>query len=251
MLRQVIAGYLVVAMTVTLASCGTSPPGPETEVHFISIALVSPKEVIDASKPQTRGARAQEGAGKGLAAGTAGGAAVGAIACGPFLYGLCVMALASAGMLAGTATGAMYGFTGFPKEDAKKLERKLEALSREHDLQSALVEHIRQQVPAEMLAEPEQAEFQAVLTIENVEFIKEKGKVNLVSTIRVTFERTESRRVPEYGSRVFIGGSSEFKLENLLDNQSGDLESAIRESLLAVSRKIVTVLNDRWDPKAA
>lgn len=250
-MRQFVTGSLVITMVVTLASCSSPKPRSEPEVHFTSIALVSPKEVLDASQPKSRGDRAQEGAVKGLGTGVTGGAAVGAIACGPFLYAVCVVGFASAGMLAGTATGALYGFTGFPKDVAKKLERNVETLSREHDLQSALVGHIRQQVPPEMLAEPEIAEIQAVLTIENVEFIKEKDKVHLVSTVRVTFESTESRRVPEYGYRIFWGRSSEFEWKKWIDASSDDLEEAIRESLLAVSGKIVTVMNDRWRPTAS
>jgi len=249
--KKFVTCSLVITMVFTLASCNSPKPRSEPEVHFTSIALVSPKQVLDASQPDSRGDRAQEGAVKGLGAGVAGGAAVGAIACGPFLYGLCVVALASAGMLAGTATGALYGFTGFPKDVAEKLEQNVETLSREKDLQSALVGHIRQQVPPEMLAEPEIAEIQAVLVIENVEFIKEKDNVHLVSTVRVTFESTESRRVSEYGYRIFRGRSSEFKWKKWLDASSGDLEEAIRDSLLAVSGKIVTVMNDRWRPTAS
>ena len=250
LVRKFVTASLVITMVVTLASCSSPKPRSEPEVHFASIALVSPKEVLDASQPQSRGDRAQEGVAKGGATGVVGGAAVGAIACGPFLYALCVMAAASAGVLAGTATGALYGFTGFPKDIAKNLERNVETLSREHDLQSALVGHIRQQVPPEMLAEPEIAEIQAVLTIENVEFIKEKDKVHLVSTVRVTFESTESRRVPEYGYRIFRGRSSEFEWNNWLDTDSSDLREAIKQSLLEVANKIVTVLNARWDSTA-
>lgn len=247
-MRQALAAFLVISMIVMLGSCSSSQPQPEPEIHFATIALISVREVLDATQPQTRGDRAQEGVGKGGVAGTAGGAVVGAIACGPFLYGLCLVAAASAGLLAGSVSGALYGFTGFPKNVAKKLERNIEALSREHDLQSALVDHIRQQVAPEMLAEPGAAEIQAVLTIENLNFFKEGDTVHLVSTVRASFESTESRRVPQYGSRVFKGKSGEFELKNWLDSSSGDLEEAVRQSLLDVSGKIVSVLDDRWKP---
>ena len=249
MISRLISRTLFITLITSLVSCGSSSPKPERVVYFSSIALVSPQDVLDATQPKTRGDRAQEGAGRGLVAGTAGGAAVGAIACGPFLYGLCVVALASAGMLAGTATGVLYGFTGFPQDVARKLERRVEALSREHDLQSALVDHIRLQVDPEMLVEPETAEIQAVLTIENVEFVKEKGRVQLVSTVRATFESTESRRVPEHGSRVFKGDSEEFELNDWLNNDSGDLREAINQSLLNAADKVAAVLNARWKPR--
>ena len=242
-MRQPLATFLVISMIVMLGSCSSSQPQPEPEVHFANIALISVREALDATQPQTRGDRTQEGVEKGGVAGAAGGVAVGAIACGPF-YSLCMMA----GLLAGSATGALYGFTGFPKNVAIELERNVEALSREHDLQSELVYHIRQQVAPEMLAEPDAAEIQAVLIIENLNFVTEGGKVHLVSTVRASFESTEPRRVPQYGSRVFKGQSGEFELKNWLDTSSGDLEEAVRQSLLDVSGKIVTVLNDRWKP---
>ena len=251
MISRLISRTLVITLIASLVSCGSSSLKPERVVYFSSIALVSPQDVLDATQPKTRGDRAQEGAGKGLVAGTAGGAAVGALACGPFLYGLCLTAAAAAGMLAGGATGALYGFTGFPEDVARKLERSVEALSRQHDLQSALVDHIRLQVAPEMLAEPETAEIQAVLTIENVEFVKEEGRVHLVSTVRATFESTKSRRVPEHGSRVFKGDSGEFELNDLLNTDSGDLRESIRQSLLDAADKVVAVLNARWKPTTA
>jgi len=233
-------------MVVVLMSCSAQQPQPEADVYFATIALVSPREVLDAVQPETRGDRAQEGLGKGLVIGTAGGAVVGALACGPFLYGLCLTAAASAGMLAGGTGGALYGFTGMPAKSAKALERNVETLSRERDLQSKLVEYIRQQVAPAMLAEPDSAEIQAVLTIENLDFVTRGNEVQLESTVKVSFESSEFRRVPQYGIRVFKGKSGEFDLKHLLDADSGELEEAVRQSLQVVAEKIVKALNDHW-----
>lgn len=239
-----------IAVAASLVACASAPAdkAPSTDFRYSSIALVSPQEIIDATQPRTRGQEAQKGAGTGLVSGTLGGAAVGAIACGPFLYGLCVTGLAWAGMVAGGATGALYGFTGFPKDVAHKLERRVEALSSQYDLQSLLVTHIRQQVPPAMLAEPDIAEVQAVLVIENVEFIKKGRTAHLVSTVRATFESTESRRVPEHGTRVFKGTSNEFEVDDLLDEASDSLRQAMRQGLLEVADQVVAVMHLRWEP---
>jgi hypothetical protein len=237
----------------SLAACSSAPaePEPSPEFRFASIALVSPQEVVDASKPTTRGQKASQGASTGIVSGTLGGAAVGALACGPFLYGLCVTAMMGAGMLAGGATGALYGFTGFPKDTAEQLERRVERLSKEHDLQTLLVTHIRQQVPAAMLAEPSSAEVQAVLVIENVEFVKKGRSAHLISTVRTTYESTESRRVPAHGTRVFSGQSDEVELDALLDEDSDSLRLAVRQSLLAIADQIVAAMDNRWEPKSS
>jgi hypothetical protein len=246
--RKVITLLVVVSMTVVTASCASKPPEKPLEVYFTSIALVSPKEVVDQVHLETRGDRAQEGAGKGAAAGTLGGAAAGALFCGPFLYGLCITALMSAGLLAGGVGGALYGFTGFPNDVAKELQRDVEALSQEHDLPSLLVANVREQVAPEMLADAETAEVQAVLTITNMDFTKKSGRVRLVSSVRASFQSTESRRVPEYGFRDFAGRSEKFELDDLLDSDSGKLEEALRQSLMAASDQIVEVLSLRWRP---
>ncbi len=241
-------GFLVTLLIVSTTACSSPPPKKEFERNFKSIALVSPRTVMDVVEIETRGERAQEGAGKGFAAGTIGGAAIGAIACGPFLYGLCVTALMSGGMLAGSATGVLYGLSGFPKDDARELEKQVEILSSKHDFSSALVETISQRLPAEMIADPESAEIQAVLYIENIEFRKVSGGAQLLTTIGASFESTESRRVPQYGSRNFTGESSTYDVDEWLETDQGKLELAIRESLSSASVEIVELLNDRWVP---
>lgn len=241
-------GLIIVTFVLSTTACSSPAPKQEFSRNFRSIALVSPRAVMDVVEIETRGKRAQEGAGKGLAAGTIGGAAIGALACGPFLYGLCVTALMSGGMLAGGATGALYGLSGFPKDDARELEKQVEILSHKHDFSSTLVENISQQLPPEMIVKPESAEIQAVLYIENFEFRKVSDGAQLVTTIGASFESTESRRVPQYGTRNFVGKSGIYELDDWLDTDSGKLEQAVRESVLATSAEIARLLNDKWEP---
>ena len=243
-----VTNFLILVLVLSTTACSSQAPKKEFDRTFKNIALVSPRTVMDVVEIETRGERAQEGAGKGLAAGTIGGAAIGAIACGPFLYGLCVTALMSGGMLAGSATGVLYGLSGFPKDDARELEKQVEILSSKHDFSSTMVENISQQLPPEMIVDPEYAEIQAVLFIENMEFKKVSGGAQLLTTIRASFESTESRRVPQYGSRNFTGESSTYEVDEWLDIDSGQLEQAIRESLSTASEEIVELLNARWEP---
>lgn len=241
-----------ITMIASLVSCSSAPTekAPPPEFHFTSIALVSPQEFVDASRPKTRGQMAQEGATAGLLGGTLGGAAAGAIACGPFLYGVCVAALAGAGMIAGSATGALYGFSGFPRKVAVQLEQRVESLSSEYDLQSLLVNNIRERVPADMLVEPAIADVQAVLVIENVELVKGGDNCHVVSTVKATYEGAKSRRVPEHGTSLFKGTSGKFDLELLLDKESDSLKQAIEQSLVEVADQVVAALNHRWEPKS-
>ena len=248
--KDLIVRALAIATITSLLACSTAPPerAPSAEFRYRSIALVSPQDVLDATRPKTTSQKAQEGAGKGAIGGTLGGAALGAVACGPFLYGLCVSVLAGTGFLAGGATGMLYGFTGFSREVAKTLEQRVELLSSDHDLQSLLVDHIRQQVAPEMLAAPEVADVQAVLIIENIEFIKKGDKAFLLATVKASYQSTESRRVPEHGTRVFTGQSDKVEIGKLLDKDSDALRQAMRQSLLAVADQVVAAMNYRWEP---
>jgi hypothetical protein len=54
--------------------------------------------------------------------------------------------------------------------------------------------------------------------------------------------------VPQYGTRSFIGKSGIYEVEEWLATDSGELEQAVRESVLATSVEIVRLLNERWEP---
>ena len=73
-----VTNFLILVLVLSTTACSSQAPKKEFDRTFKNIALVSPRTVMDVVEIETRGERAQEGAGKGLAAGTIGGAAIGA-----------------------------------------------------------------------------------------------------------------------------------------------------------------------------
>ncbi len=242
--RAVVSLILAIALT----SCSAPPPPQKSlgDRRFTSVALISPADILSVTAGDTRADRVKEGVGVGAASGSLGGMLVGAAACGPYLYGLCVMGLGAAGLLAGGAGGAIYGYTGISGSKAEGLAQRVSDIHSDRDLQTWLVDSVLQRLPPEMLAEPAAAEVQVVLTIEKIEFNKLEGKVHVETTVMAAFESTESRRVPEYGSRLFTGQSGGFRLEELLDQDSSSMKSAVDQSMLPTIDEIVEVLNARW-----
>jgi len=232
-----------------LSNCAAPPP-PEKELGnrtFSSIAIISPSDILSVSASDPRSDKMKESIGTGAASGSLGGMLIGAAACGPYLYGLCVIGIGTAGFITGGAGGAIFGFSGISGSTAEDLTNMVEDINLANDLQTELVNNVIQQVDVAMLSNPETAEIQVVITIEKLEFAKAQRKVHLQSTVRASFESTESRRVPEYGSRVFKGRSSEYNLDNLLESDTGAVRDAVKESLQNVVDEIVLVLNAHWN----
>jgi len=244
-------GCIVVVLFLT---CCAAPPPPRKELGsqtFTSIALISPADIIIVTSGDTRSDKLKEGIGTGAATGSLGGMLVGAAACGPYLYGLCVIGLGAAGFIAGGTGGAIYGFSGVSGSAADGLQKKVEDLDREKDLQAQLVTHVKALLPDEMLTEPEVAEIQAILVIENVKFHKMKDEVYLEVLVRLTFATNESRRVPELGSRIFTARSLPADIDDWLDEGSNKLELAIEGSLYEITGIIASTLTEHWLPSMA
>jgi hypothetical protein len=215
---------------------------------FSSIALISPKDIIEINTPDTKADRAAGGAITGSAGAGLGGILIGSAACGPYLYGLCVIGLGTMGLLAGGASGALYGFSGISSDDAEKLEQRMVILSQQRDVHSELVSMVISLAPEAMLAAPESAEVQAILTIEKVEFAREQDQLSLNTHLRLTFAATESRRKPEFGSRMFYCLSSPNELGSWLDTKSDTLDIAVNQCLAKFANEIQIVLRDHWTP---
>lgn len=213
---------------------------------FSSIVLISPKDIIEINTPETRSDRVAEGAIAGSAGTGLAATLIGAAACGPYLYGLCVVGMGTAGLLAGGATGALYGFSGLPADVVKKLEQRMVELNQQRDLQSELVNKVTSRVPAAMLAQPDAAEVQAILTIEKIDFSHKKGQALLKTQVRLTFAATESQRKPEFGSRLFYSRSEQEDLDAWLEPDSSALNRALNECLASVAEEIETVLREHW-----
>jgi uncharacterized membrane protein len=242
-------------LTIVLVLTGcTTPPPPQKNLGkqtFSSIALMSPADILNVTTADPRSEKLAEGVGTGAASGSLGGMLVGAAACGPYLYGLCVIGLGTAGFIAGGTSGAIYGFSGISDSSAKELERRIESFNDENDLQAQLVTNVTGLVPNEVLSEPGLAEIQAIVTIENIQFLKSDGEVHIEILVRLTFGTRESRRVPELGSRTFIGSSKADDIDYWLESGSGEIESVIVRTLDEIAKKIAAALVEHWSPATA
>ena len=248
--RHIFSRLLFLWLFLSLAACTTHNPQKSAlpDRIFSSIALVSPRDIIEINTPDTKTERATEGAITGSAGAGLGGVLIGSAACGPYLYGLCVIGLGTAGLLAGGASGALYGFSGISSDVAEKLEQRMVILRQQRDVHSELVDMVISRVPEGMLAAPESAEVQAILTFEKVEFSKEQDQLSLKTQLRVTFAATKSRRKPEFGSRMFYCLSSPEELDAWLDNKSNTLDTAVDQCLALLAEEIEIVLRNHWAP---
>jgi uncharacterized membrane protein len=240
-------------VTLSLTGC-TTPPPPEKELanqKFSSIALISPADILSVTTADPRSDKLKQGVGTGVTSGSLGGMLVGAAACGPYLYGLCVIGIGAAGFIAGGASGAIYGFSGLSDSSARELEGRIEDINLENDLQTQLVEHVKELVPNEVLSEPALAEIQAIVAIEKIQFLKSAGEVHLEILVRLTFATRESRRVPELGSRDFTAHSKGDDIDHWLEAESSKLESVVAGILDEIARNMAEALVSHWSPAAA
>lgn len=148
--RVLVVCLCVVAL---LPACVSEPEKPRLQPRrFATIAIVSPVEFTKYISPESKTDKAMQGASAG--SGTAGlrAMAVGALACGPFLYALCVSGAGLAAMAVGGLGGLMYGVTGISEEDLHVLDRKLHALEATGGQQNQLTDMLRERLPKQMLA---------------------------------------------------------------------------------------------------
>jgi hypothetical protein len=246
--RAILQRLFLCWLCLSLFACAAPKPQKSElpDRTFSSIALISPKDIIAINTPETRTDRGVKGATTGSASAGLGGVLIGAAACGPYLYGLCVVGLGTAGLVAGGTAGALYGFTGISGDMAKELEQRVVILNRQRDLPSELVNNVTSRVPATMLAQPEYAEVQAILTIEKIEFSREQGLAYLKTQVRLTFAATESQRKPEFGSRLFYSLTEEKDFDSWLDTDSNALDLAIDKCLTSLAEEIEVVLREHW-----
>ena len=242
---------LVVITALTVVSCAPVQQNQDDLPNrtFSTLAIVSPREIVEVVTPETGTERMLEGASAGSTGVGLGGAVVGAAACGPFLYGLCVFGLGMAGMMAGGIGGAFYGVTGMSTEDAALLELRMGKLMLARDLQSELIDTLRVQLPAAMLAKPDVADVQLIISFERFEFSKSGDAVRLEAKVRLQYATDGSERRLEEGFRAFKVRSGEARLDDLRSPDSPALASAIDDCIAGAAKEIEVLLHEHWQPQ--
>ena len=165
-----------VVICLLICSCATSPDYKPigSELTFTRIAIVTPDDIVSTAIKgnETKSEKTGKGAAYGATGGVLGGAMVGAIACGPYLYGICVIGMSAAGMVAGGAGGALYGFTGISEEDSLFIMEEMAYLRQERNFQSELAKGVNNKLPNEVVSTPGIADAQAITTVDSIEFVE-------------------------------------------------------------------------------
>lgn len=216
---------------------------------FSTVALVSPLDIVEVATPETGTERMLQGASVGSAGVGLGGMLVGAAACGPYLYGLCVVGIGMAGMMAGGIGGALYGFSGMSADDSMKLEQRMTVLMQERNLQSDLIAKLRAELPAAMLAEPDVADVQVIMSFERFEFSSVGDAVRMEAKVRLQYATDGSDQRPEEGFRSFKVRSGESQLDDWLAADNTALVDAIDECIDLAAHDMETLLRELWTPQ--
>lgn len=212
---------------------------------FSTVAIVTPQSVVAIEGAETKSSKAAKGITYGSAGGAAGGAVVGALACGPYFYGVCIVGMSAAGMLAGGTAGAMYGFTGVSKEDSLYVLEEIEHLRHRRDFQTELAEGVIGGLPIEIVSTPEEADAQAITQVKSIEFIEQdQGSVFMEVSAKVTIVfRHENSEYEQIDKNISVRSSTD-KLDNWLAPGNDSFESAVNQCLDRLTEEMtVFVLN--------
>ncbi len=257
----------VVATCVLVAGCAGGPratekaPVPRT---FDSIAIVSPAEFLDyvqlppggESRRTSRYTATESGAAAGIMAGSA----VGALACGPFLYGLCWSGLALAGSLAGGIGGYVVDVSREHTDDggeltraevAHKLEARLKRLDAHHDLQTDFVDALRASLPAAMLGPVEHAQVQALVSISQLGFAAEEEGLYLALKVRLQYATELDQAENPEGVREFSGRSAAYPQQFWIDATAEQVRAAELEGRDQLVDEVAGFLRGYWSGGAS
>lgn len=159
-----------------LCSCATSSPEISSLPKFDSIAIINASTFAELDRPERESERIEKGIKTGAVVGSLGGAVVGASACGPVLYGACVIGFGAYGFMAGTFTGVAYGhysFAGLSTTDIAYLDEVMSRLEHERNLGQELSKQLELRIPSDAMALPESADIQVVVRLEHIEFSRD------------------------------------------------------------------------------
>jgi hypothetical protein len=186
----------------------------------------------------TTGELLRRGAGTGVGAGTAGGAAM-ALSCGPFMV-YCGPAFIGAGALVGAVGGATNAFAGLDEDDAEQLNALLVEIDKKRDFRAELLAAVGSAVPVEIRAKGQEATAKAELSIVRIRLNQLPGK-------KATFSATARLVLTARGrtfKQIYFVTSKKFSLKDSLDDEGrridGELTNVIRGLAQPMSEDIET-----------
>ena len=224
----------VMVFCLLTCSCASDPISAtdKNRLKFTTVAVITPDEVLGIKGSEGNTSTPALGTLAGMSYGYDGGLVVGALACGPYLYGICVMAASFAGAIAGGLGGALYGFSGISEEDSLYIHDEMEHIGRRRDFQQELAKGVSSKLPAGLEATPEMADAQAIATLESIEFVGKKNgtffiKVNATITLATRELNGQSQEV----KRKLEVQSQKAKIDDWFGAGSRTLEDSVNECL--------------------
>jgi len=225
--------------TLLLFSCASQPPISATAPPVKSIAFITSKDLPSLKRPDSRTEVAKKHAYGGAAAGTAGGAAVGAIACGPVFYGACVAIVSWYGLVVGSVGGTALGlhnYSGLSDTDSAYVDQVLFEIGSRRNFHGDLQKQVRIRVLAESIAAPQDAEFQVAVWVSQINFIEvEKELISTEMHGTMILARAQEPNEQPY-EEVFTASAAKKDIDDLIAGDGHLLESAIDECLSEIAK---------------
>ena len=262
-LRRYAALITLMLLVAACASHDEKDP-PPLNPTFHTLSLATPEDFVDVGGPRSREDKAEQGMSTMGTVGAVGGAIAGsailATACGPYLYTICLMGSIAQGLLAGAAVGgiagmgvgSLAGLSGVKTEDAAALEEKTEQLLKAQDYHEVLADKLRERLPPEMLAPPEEADVQSLIVVSSISFKqKDSGEdepIYIRVRARFQFATDEAEGRPAGGWYKFAGRGELRSLDDWLAPGTGALELDMDSGLDQIADGISEALVARWQP---
>lgn len=242
---------LVVLATAALLllSCASQAPSPAQAPQFKSIAFVTSKDLPELTRPESESEVVERHVYAGAAAGTVGGAAVGAVACGPVLYGVCIAIMSWYGLVAGSVGGAalgLYDHSGLSYTDSAYVELVLAGIDDRRDFHSDLRKQVILRIPAETIVAPQDADIQIVVRVNQISFIEiEKELISTEMYAAMILARAQEPEEQTY-REVFAAKAPAKDIDDLIAGDGQLLESAIDECLSEIAKLMSNRLDRLW-----
>lgn len=232
------ASITVLLIGTQLMSCASKPYYVDWVPPFERVALIHADVFIAVGGVESHSDRAGKGAGYGSAAGVTGGALIGAMGCGPLLYGTCVVGIATVGMLAGAAGGALYGFSGMSEQDKLALSEALSRIGQNRNFQKDIREKLREEVP-ELWSPLESADLQVFARIISIELEQHTGDdIQLKTTGSLTFAWEDEKKGSIFSEITFEAISKEQDIDLWLADDGVKFEKEIDMAIHELSAQM-------------
>jgi hypothetical protein len=233
--------FWTLATALVICSCVSQPPTSARVPPFEDVAFVTAKDLPELTQLESETKFIENHMYAGAAVGTVGGAMIGAGACGPVLYGPCVVIMSWYGLVAGT-TGAtvlgLHNYSGLSETDSAYVEEILLRFESKRNIHSKLSEEVEGQVPVYLLDIPENADIQIVVRVSRINFIEDDNELirtELYGTIILAWAQESGEQAYR---EIFSATATPKDIDDLIADDGRLLESAIDQCLSQLANQM-------------